>query len=901
MLKTDKKTKLLKVAAIAMAMAFIPFLGHAAGLGKIAVYSALGQPLKAEIEVTATADELSSLQAKLASADAFRQADVEYNPVLSSLKFSRGFTERNGHRYIQVTTDRPVNEPFINMLVEMNWASGRLVREYTFLLDPPDLGSATANAPVSPPPVPLVADNAQPAKSDRVDPIKENAPSEVSRQSTKLSQPSPAISAKTSAAANGKSHKVRTGDTLGKIAAQTRPEGVSLEQVLVALLHSNQEAFDGGNMNRLKAGKILAIPDAEVMNQISTSAAKKEIVAQAADFNAYRKRLASSVGAQAGVDDKSQQAASGKITPKVEDNFPAPNGKDKLDVSRTENAKGGDSDSKARVAALEADLLARDKALKEAQSRTAELEKSLSKLKQLTELKSKAGADLQQQAQTTKPALTPANPVLAVVPPSTSVASPTVAADKAPMVEPLAPSTETVKSKAPVSPPSPKPQTVVVPPSVPEPEPDFLEKNSTLILGGGGILALLLGWLGLSAWKKKKEKVALSGMSVASDFLSQSTFGPSVGAASASSFSSSASEQNASQFSVSTQGAVEPFVDALSQADTFLAFGRHEQAEEILLSALETQPERHALYLKLLEIYAEQDKPAAFETLAKRFHDQTAGEGPDWEMARSLGVSIDPDNALYQLPSKYKLSEAVTGDAVLAGAAVGAVLSQTHLGADVHEASGALLKESQKIQDNKTQDIAYEQAQEIQAIDTETLDFDLDFDLDDIAAPVAEANPSIPALATRPEMSTLDFNLDLDLPDEPSAVDVETSVDSRMVLDAMPAAAPLELPLAEEAGNSIDFDFDLPLADVSSASATSPNLKLDTIDLDLDADLSAPTFGEAAEEGADNPEVSTKLELAAAYEEMGDNAGATELYQEALIEGSKPQQEFARAKLASLA
>lgn len=863
MLKIDKKSNLFKATAIAMAMATIPLAGHAAGLGKIAVYSSLGQPLKAEIEVSANGEELSSLQAKLAPADAFRQADVEYNPVLSSLKFSRELIERNGHRYVQVTTDKPVNEPFINMLVELGWASGRLVREYTFLLDPPDTSPATTTAPVSSPVVPLAADKLQPEKSSQA----ENTPPAVTRQNAKVPakvKPPSEVSAKAGTDGNVKNHKVRTGDTLGKIAAKTRPEGVSLDQMLVALFNANQTAFDGGNMNRLKAGKILAIPDEETIKQIATDEAKKEVIAQAGDFNAYRKRLASSA-AQADARDGEQHVASGKITPKVEDITPVPSGKDKLEVSKSENTKGSLRDAKGLATV---DALARDKALKEAQGRIAELEQSLSKMKQLAELKSKAGADLQQQAQAEKPTLNEASPVPAAHPAASAAA--------------LTPSTATVTPEKTVSPPPSKAKKVEVLPLAPEPESGFLEENSTLVFAGGGILALILGWMGFSAWKKKKENDALAGpggMSASSEFSTPSTFGPSIDPTASSSLSSAASGQGASQFSISAPAGAEPSVDALSQADTFLAFGRTEQAEEVLRSALETQPNRHELYLKLLGIYAEQGKPAEYESLAKRFREQTLEDGPDWEAARVMGAALDPQNALYQLPSaESKLSEVVTGGAdavVLAGAATGAQAApETFVNSTSND-------------------------QDIQTIDTENLDFDLDFDLDDVTPPASKMDTVAPiALATLPEeMPALDFDFDLNLPEESSVTALEP------VATNAATSKPLDVPLAEEAGNSIDFDFDLPLADAPPASNNAPDLKPDALDLDLDTDLSAPTFSAAGKEDAedvDNPEVATKLELAAAYEEMGDNSGASELYQEALAEGSKSQQEFARAKLASL-
>jgi hypothetical protein len=114
-----------------------------AGLGKLTVLSSLGQPLRAEIELTAvTADEASALVAKLAPAEAFRSANIDFNPALMSLRFE--VEPRNGKQVIKVTSSQPINEPFVDMLLELNWTGGRMVREYTFLLDPPDLRATQA-------------------------------------------------------------------------------------------------------------------------------------------------------------------------------------------------------------------------------------------------------------------------------------------------------------------------------------------------------------------------------------------------------------------------------------------------------------------------------------------------------------------------------------------------------------------------------------------------------------------------------------------------------------------------------------------------------------------------------------------------------------------------------------
>lgn len=125
------------VAAVASCLAVTPWFAEAAGLGKITVLSGLGQPLRAELEVNATREEVTGMTAQLAPQDAFRQAGIDYASTLLDLRFSVE-KRSNGQSVIKVSSSKPVNEPFLDFLVELNWPAGRLVREYTFLLDPPD-------------------------------------------------------------------------------------------------------------------------------------------------------------------------------------------------------------------------------------------------------------------------------------------------------------------------------------------------------------------------------------------------------------------------------------------------------------------------------------------------------------------------------------------------------------------------------------------------------------------------------------------------------------------------------------------------------------------------------------------------------------------------------------------
>jgi pilus assembly protein FimV len=899
-----------KATLLAAALAVLPFATNAAGLGKINVLSALGQPLRAELEVTANRDEALSLVARVASIDAFRQAGIEYSPALINLRFSKEIKERGGRRFIELTTDRPLNEPFIDMLVELNWASGRLVREYTFLLDPPELLAKAPPAPAAvTPPVAEVRPAVKPAAAEaQARPVMESRPPEVTERAV-------APASKSSAQA---SRTVVSGDTLGKIAAQTAPSGVSLDQMLVSLFRNNQDAFDGGNMNRLKAGKILSIPDAEAASKISPTDARKEVVAQAADFNAYRQRLAGAAAASPARDEGAKQEVKGKIAPKVEDKTPAPSGKDKLEVSRTEVARDAKGKPlQGRIASLEEDLVARDRALKEAGTRITELEKNLNDLKKLAELKSKGGADLQAAAQAAKPAaaevkkpepapapaVKPEAPKPAESPKPAEVAKP---ADAAKPADPAAP-----KPAEGDKPPPPKKK--AAPPPPPPPEPDFLEENGPLVFGGGAVLALLFGWLGISAYRKKKAASSAANAPLGeADLSAHSVF-------SSTTVAPPPSEQETSQFSTTGMGmvAAQDTVDPVVEADTFLAFGRDAQAEEILLDALTVDPQPQAIpiRMKLLEIYAGRKDAAKFESVAKEVHGLTGGSGDTWDKVSAMGAALDPANSLYGSASPEDANATSVIDlqatAILSGGAVAAALA-------AGEAAAA-------------------SAADDASAETSALDFDLDIG--------ATPAPAATAAETVAESSGLDFDLDLGSDSAPTAAGSAKSDDLALDIDfEMPGTAPatasldsggLDFPLTVDAtaapapeaapvaaasaadGNAIDFSFDLgsPEPAVTApepAVAALPEMSIDIPALEmtpaappldlggLSLELDSPEPAAPASDVPDNPEVATKLELAAAYEEMGDRDGARELYQEAVNEGSPAQQDAARAKLSAL-
>jgi pilus assembly protein FimV len=334
-------------------------------------------------------------------------------------------------------------------------------------------------------------------------------------------------------------------------------------------------------------------------------------------------------------------------------------------------------------------------------------------------------------------------------------------------------------------------------------------------------------------------------------------------------------------------------VDPVVEADTFLAFGRDAQAEEILLEALKTEPQRQAIHMKLLTIYAARKSVSRFESVAKELHALTGGEGTDWEKAAAMGAAIDPENSLY---ASAGLAEAP---------------------ADVDMTSTTILRSPTAVLDQPPEVAAETGA----TTESAGLDFDLDIGTSAGGGDAATAAASV----SSPEVAGLDFDLDLGAPadtpsadstPQPSAASADVVLDIDFDMPAKESAAPaLEVPavVAVDPGG-IDFDFDMGTSD-SAAPAPLPEMSIETpsvasepapldlggISLELDTPaVSTASAGPGVADSADNPEVVTKLELAAAYAEMGDKDGARELYQEALAEGSPAQQKVARAKLDSL-
>lgn len=616
----EKKTSRFKKCALALAVASCMSLAtsasQAAGLGKLAVFSSLGQPLRAEVELSATAEELVGMSARLAPQDVFRQAGVDYSPGLADLRFK--LERRNGKPVLGLTTLRPVNEPFLDFLVELTWPAGRLVREYTFLLDPPEFGTGPGMR--------------SSVDAKVVDTVRGGGVlPEPAKQQDKAGETTAAIAraaAKATQAESG-TRLVERGDTLLRIAKERRHASVTLEQMLVGLYRNNREAFIDNDINRLKSGVILNVPDEGAVAAIPEREARNVYVS-AGDFSAYRRKLASATAASTG-DAPSVQTAVGRISPMVEEKTPAvDSSRDQVKVSRTDAPVGA-----------EIDRIAADKALQESQARVALLERNLSELQKLLEMKNQRLAQLENPAQSsTAPAPENKPPETVAVAPA-QVEPPPVA--DGPAKESLPPS---VPEKAPLAEVKPPAQTPpVAPPPVDAPVEEASLDGVLPLAGGAAAIALLTGLL---LYRRRRKPDALVVDTTAAP--TPSSLGPNsvFRMTGGQTVDTGSTPPPTGEFSQAGPGTIDTDeVDPVAEADVYMAYGRDAQAEEILLEAMHKDPGRLAIHAKLLEIYANRRSVKQFETLAGELYAQTAGLGPEWEKVAAMGAEIDPGNPLY--------------------------------------------------------------------------------------------------------------------------------------------------------------------------------------------------------------------------------------------------------------
>ena len=863
-------------AALA-AMCLVASNAWALGLGRLDVQSALGENLRAEIDVTSiTPEEASNLNVRVAPPESYRAAGVDYNSVLPGTQVVLQ-RRADGRSYLSVTSDRAVQEPFIDVILEISWSSGRLVREYTLLLDPPvtrtAASPAASEASTSPviTPAPSQAIATAPRAVERK-PSTPRASASTGESTGEVRKPSAKAPATAPAEAGADEYKVRDGDSLSRIAGRTQRPGVSLDQMLASLYQANPDAFVNSNINRLKSGVVLAVPSADTAKAVTPAEARQLIQAQSADFGTYRQRLAAAV--PAAKTDGTARQASGKVQSSVDDRkasaAPAP---DKLVLSKGVSAK----------ASAPEDKLSKEREKKDASARVAELSKNVDELKKLSSASAAASGKTTTAAAAPAPVAPPPVVVPPVAPPKPPVAAPAPAPVPVPPPPPPAPPPAPVVAASAPSPVASAPAAVVaaasavasaatepasapvvaaaasrpavasapvVAPAVEPPGPfaSLLEDNPLVLAAGAALVALLAGF-GIYRFTKRAKKDSGETSFLESRLQPDSFFGASGGQRIDTRDAGGAS--SSMSYSLSQLDAIGD-VDPVAEADVYLAYGRDLQAEEILKEAMRASPERLAIRTKLLEVYAKRRDTKGFELLATQLFGLTGGQGEDWAKAQEIGLQIDPDNTLYQPGGKPASAE---GDgrptAELLGASTmpqSVLPSPSEFGASGNASSG------------------------FDSTSGSAVDLDLDLGLSDTA----------PSLSARPVEQTQPMNVAQDIPS----------------LDDMSFNLPPAPPPMASAPSSGSMDFDLGSISLDLGEETTVAQPKTSQPAPVSSDFGAIDLGEAIDDDADP--IVRKLELAEEFRQIGDTEGARDLLQEVVAKSSGAVKTRAQAMLHDL-
>ncbi len=876
------KFSVLAAAAVASA-GFYAGDASALALGRITVQSALGEPLRAEIDLPQiTPAEADTLRATTATPEVFRAQGMEYTPAINNLQIQLQ-RRPDGTAVLRLTSDRPVNDPFLDLVLDANWGSGRIVRSYTMLFDPPALRraapSVTASPQISAPtaqPTPAVRAPATPRATESPSAAAPTAP----RQPAAAPRPTPADGV-----------KVQAGDTAGRLANAYRPASVSLDQMLVAMVRANPEAFIQGNVNRLKAGAVLQMPDESAAQATPAPEARQILAAQSKDFSEFRRKLAGAAPTTAVA--AAERAASGTVQTRVEDKKTATAAPDKLTLS-----KGAVKGQKAAE-----DQLAKEKQANEAATRMAELSKNITDLNKLGSASAAAGSAAPTAAggasapagvavQAPAVPATPTAPPVPEVPvsaPASAASAPTDAA------VPAEAASEPASAPAPAASAPAAPVRAPAPPPVPVEEPSFLSglmDDPILPLAGGGLLALLLGYGAYRVVQRRRQNAGVDSSFLESRIQPDSFFGASGGQRvdTANSEMTTGSSMAYSPSQLDAGGDVDP----VAEADVYLAYGRDLQAEEILKEAIRHNPARVSVHVKLGEIYAKRQDRKALEAVAGDVFKLTQGEGPDWNRIAELGRDLDPENRLYQPGGRPGMAEDESPSLPPGG------FPSTFTGAAGNAAAAAALPPD--------------------------LDLDLDLDLPDDALTDAPSIAPAPAggfaaaaaagnarrasdADTGDEPPTL--RPELDLPELPSATAPAWSGQDTAPgpMMAPPPVANLDFPSADDL--SMAPSGPMPLS--GDAKDSGPmEFDLGELSLDLNAPSkpmaaptakvadAAPEFVDDGSAAAQDDPLATKLALAEEFNAIGDTDGARTLIEEVVAESSGALKTRAQRMLAEL-
>ncbi|WP_394169239.1 FimV/HubP family polar landmark protein [Saccharospirillum alexandrii] len=914
---------MFKKQALVFAISALAFtnVAHALGLGDIELNSNLNEPLDADIELTQlrglTAGEIIPT---LASNDAFVRAGIERSFFLSNIQFSLEENEA-GDLIIALETRQPVREPFLNFLVEVNWPGGRLLKEYTLLLDPPVFDTGVVGES-------LVID---PAARQETAPSREISTTTTVSQSSQETSPVPVQTEPRVDNLAGDEYRVQRNDTLWEIAMRVPGrDGYNMQQVMLALQDVNPDAFLNDNINRLKAGSVLTFPTAEQMGSRSVQEAIREVESQ------NQGRAASSRPTTASPETTEVQLSATESTSSAlpeQDGERDPDGY--LEVSADGEAgtsAGGESVDQGELERLENELAIAgelndqfERERSELQSRVSELEEQLAIMERMINLQSGDAAafqaELAEQAdeaaanEQDESAMPPASGSATTDGPDDSTAAPV---DQEDATEPAQTEAEAQAVAEPEPQPEPAPQPVVPPAPEPgvmgflQPAINWVTSSvANMVAAAAGLMVILLLPFYLRSRRNKNEEENLVDLDDADTADVDPGFDENFDDDMIDSFDA---EDDFEDLGTDDSDATS---DAVMEAEMYMAYQKYDQAEEKLKSAFAEQPNRSDIGLKLLEVYAETGNSSAFSELESKLNlsaeqkaqaDEFRNRMPLLGSSESMGSELDDDDLDFGNFSAD--SEDLTS-----------------LDGPEDKPGSNDIDYSTSIDDRASSGQSSDSSLTLDSPGSEaSTDLDFSLDLDDLELPESDDDEGLDfdlqelglddeepaAEQPKPASSELDFDFD-------ESDDGELSSDLDFSLDETSLDPEPELPKLD---SEDDLDFDTELASLDGADdslesaepdelPTDDSLSLDSDEADdLSVDLAEdsdplqdladalPGESELDDDEFDflsgNDEASTKLDLARAYIEMDDKDGARDILEEVAHEGTDDQKRMAK-------
>ncbi|RYY74795.1 MAG: hypothetical protein EOO52_10725 [Gammaproteobacteria bacterium] len=589
------------VLACGFASLALSNFASALGLGEVRLKSTLNQPLSAEVQLLDTKG-LSPEQiiVSLGSANDFERNGLDFVHFYNELKFEVAL-DNPGGPVVRITSTNPVREPFLNFLIEAKWTSGRLLREYTLLMDLPTFDDKPPSVVQAAPSSSQKSDRASKALADEVQAAVDAASAEE-KPDIIAEQDQPA---KKSKAAAGTYGPVGGKDTLWDIALAVRPDSsANVHQTMLALQRLNPDAFIRGNINLLKKGQVLRVPDASEISSISQSEAVRQFNSQVAEWS------------ETGNAGLGAQLDASRRTPSEQTKSEATAGRVKLEAptSKDKAASGqGSGANKGSGKALESELAATLEELEKAKSektelssRVRDLEDQVKTMQRLVDVSNEKLRALQLNS-----AKEPEKPTDNVAPTDTAKASEPAVAVPPPAVTDSASSVAPVPDVAPAvlassaaaKKPAVKPAAKTAPKSAPEKS--IVDQLLDNILYVGLAALALLAAIAFVVIRRRKSEAEEAQRNQSTDdlFASEPNFDNFNQTHEEDVHSDTASEE-LSLFDEDTTAVAETG-DVVGEADIYIAYGKYDQAEEMLLNGLAKDPSSTEIRLKLLEVYSQ--------------------------------------------------------------------------------------------------------------------------------------------------------------------------------------------------------------------------------------------------------------------------------------------------------